>query len=64
MLAKKTFEINPHHPVIKELLSKVKMSGEDEVDTQVVEYADMLYNMALLNSGFLVDDPAEFNAPI
>jgi HSP90 family molecular chaperone len=24
MLAKKTFELNPHHPVIKELLSKVK----------------------------------------
>ena len=65
MLAKKTLELNPHHPVIKELLSKIKQSGGgDEVDPEILEYADMLYNMALLNSGFLIEDPAEFNSPI
>jgi len=26
MLAKKTLELNPHHPVIKEMLNKVKQS--------------------------------------
>jgi HSP90 family molecular chaperone len=30
MLAKKTLELNPHHPVIKEMLNKVKQSeGEN-----------------------------------
>ena len=33
MLAKKTLEINPHHPVIKEMLQKVKNS--EEVDEEV-----------------------------
>lgn len=27
MLAKKTLELNPHHPVVKEMLNKVKMMG-------------------------------------
>ena len=64
MLAKKTLELNPHHPVIKEMLNKVKSSGGDEMDYSVVEYADMLYNMALLNSGFLIEDASSFNDPI
>jgi heat shock protein 90kDa beta len=33
MLAKKTLEINPHHPVIKEMLQKVKNS--EDVDEEV-----------------------------
>lgn len=33
MLAKKTLELNPHHPVIKEMLNKVKsLSGSDNED--------------------------------
>lgn len=33
MLAKKTLELNPHHPVIKEMLNKVKeMSGDDDIN--------------------------------
>lgn len=64
MLAKKTLELNPHHPVIKELLSKVKASAGGEVDVEVVEYADLLYNMALLNSGFLIENPSDFTAPL
>jgi HSP90 family molecular chaperone len=64
MLAKKTLEINPHHPVIKEMLNRIKQSGKDEIDQDVTEYADMLYNMSLLNSGFLIENPVDFNAPI
>lgn len=64
MLAKKTFELNPHHPVIKELLSKVKAAQGGEVSEEVTEYADLLYNMALLNSGFLIETPTDLTAPL
>lgn len=62
MLAKKTLELNPHHPVIKEMLSKVK--NQEEVDEEVQEYGTLLYNMALLNSGFLIENPTEFIVPM
>lgn len=62
MLAKKTLELNPHHPVIKEMLQKVKNS--EEVDEEVKEYGTLLYNMALLNSGFLIENPTEFIVPM
>ena len=64
MLAKKTLELNPHHPVIKELLSKVKASAGGEIEKEVSEYADLLYNMALLNSGFLIENPVDFTQPL
>ena len=65
MLAKKTLELNPHHPVIKEMLSKVKVASSDEdISQEITEYADLLYNMALLNSGFLVENPADFTQPL
>ena len=62
MLAKKTLELNPHHPVIKEMLQRVKNEGE--VDEEVKEYGTLLYNMALLNSGFLIEHPTEFISPM
>lgn len=63
MLAKKTLELNPHHPVIKEMLNKVKQSeGENEdLETELREYADLLFNMAMLNSGFNIENPVEFS---
>lgn len=64
MLAKKTLELNPHHPVIKELLSRVKAAAGGDLDPEVVEYADILYNMAMLNSGFLIENPTEFTSPL
>lgn len=65
MLAKKTLELNPHHPVIKEMLAKVKAAaGNEEMDQEVVEYGDLLYNMALLNSGFLIENPSDFTQPL
>mmetsp|Transcript_9725 Transcript_9725/g.9432 ORF Transcript_9725/g.9432 Transcript_9725/m.9432 type:complete len:140 (-) Transcript_9725:39-458(-) len=65
MLAKKTIELNPHHPVIKEMLSKVKNIDEnEELEQELREYADLLYNMALLNSGFLIDNPTDFTLPL
>ncbi len=64
MLAKKTLELNHHHPVIKELLQKVKAAEGGEVAPEVVEYADLLFNMAMLNSGFLIENPSDFTVPL
>lgn len=64
MLAKKTLELNPHHPVIKSLLNKVKEAGDGELDPDTIEYADLLYNMAMLNSGFLIENPTDFTQPM
>ena len=64
MLAKKTFEINPHHPVIKEMLNKVRNLGEEDTSEELSEYADLLYNMALLNSGFLIENPTDMTVPL
>ena len=64
MLAKKTLELNPHHPVIKEMLTRVKGAMGGEIDDSVKEYAILLYNMALLNSVFLIENPADFIAPM
>ena len=64
MLAKKTLELNPHHPVIKEMLNVVRTAGDGEVDEETKSYAVLLYNIALLNSGFLIENPGEFTEPI
>jgi heat shock protein beta len=66
MLAKKTLELNPHHPVIKELLQRVKaaQAAGEEVETEVQEYGTLLYNMGLLNSGFMIEDPTSFINPL
>ena len=65
MLAKKTLELNPHHPVIKEMLNKVKAMPDDpSLEVELTEYADLLYNMALLNSGFLIENPSDFSVPL
>jgi len=64
MLAKKTLELNPHHPVIKELLNRVRGVSEGEIDQDTKDYAELLFNIALLNSGFLIENPADFTSPI
>lgn len=61
MLAKKTLELNPHHPVIKEMLQRVK---DEQVDQDLKDYGTLLYNMALLNSGFLIENPSDFVTPL
>jgi hypothetical protein len=63
MLAKKHFEINPNHPVMKELLQRIKTSGGSP-DKDTEELADLIYDIALLNSGFSIDDPTRLNAKV
>jgi hypothetical protein len=64
MLAKKTLEINPHHSVMKELLSKVKNSVDGKLDDATEDLARLMYNMAMLNSGFNIEQPADFTVPL
>jgi heat shock protein 90kDa beta len=60
LLARKTLEVNPSHPVIKKMLAKVKEAGSAEPEKSIVELSDVLFDAALLNSGFNVDDSAAF----
>jgi len=55
MSAKKSLEINPHHPVMKKILEKVKESEDSSLDEASTEYADLLFQMALLQSGFTIE---------
>lgn len=60
MMAKKTLEINPHHSAMKEMLTKVKASVDNKLDDTTEDLAKLMYNMALLNSGFNIDEPTAF----
>merc|ERR1712038_276931 len=51
--AQKTLEINPGHPVMKRLMSWAVSIPNDEVAKNI---AMTLYDMALLNSGFVISD--------
>lgn len=55
MKATRILEINPNHPIF-EALANVYAQNKDEVK----EYADLLYDQALLIEGFAIDNPAEF----
>jgi len=54
---KKTFEINPRHPVIKELLRRVEADKNDE---NALNTAQLLFETATLRSGFIVQDQVGF----
>ena len=57
MKGKKTLEINPFSPVIKQLKMRVE-SAPDAEETK--EMCKLLFDTALLTSGFSIDQPAEF----
>uniref|UniRef100_A0A8I5TC98 Endoplasmin n=1 Tax=Pongo abelii TaxID=9601 RepID=A0A8I5TC98_PONAB len=50
---KKTFEINPRHPLIRDMLRRIK---EDEDDKTVLDLAVVLFETATLRSGYLLPD--------
>ena len=64
MLAKKTLELNPHHSVMKEMLNKVKESVDGELDGATEDLATLMFNMAMLNSGFNIEDPSDMTSPL
>jgi len=57
MSSKRVLEINPAHPVIRELLERVKEGADDETK----ELATVLYETALLNSGYSLHDTHGFS---
>merc|ERR1712045_314784 len=55
MSGRKTLEINPNHPVIADLLAKVKVSKEDAA---ALDTAQVLFQTAILESGYEIADPS------
>ena len=54
---KKNLVINPYHPFIKELLERVKAGADNETE----ESAKLLFEVAMLNSGFSLKNPTTFS---
>merc|ERR1712013_911493 len=55
MSGRKTLEINPNHPVVIDLLAKVKADKEDKA---AVDSASVLFQTALIESGYEIADPS------
>ena len=61
LMAKKTLEINPRHPFIVELADRA-LNKPDEEETR--DIATLLYDTALLNSGFALENAKDFNSRV
>merc|ERR1719337_389227 len=55
MAGRKTLEVNPNHPVVVDLLNKVKADKEDKA---AMDSAQVLFQTALIESGYEIADPA------
>eukprot|EP00930_Biecheleria_cincta_P098115 TRINITY_DN897_c0_g1_i5.p1 TRINITY_DN897_c0_g1~~TRINITY_DN897_c0_g1_i5.p1 ORF type:complete len:731 (-),score=267.54 TRINITY_DN897_c0_g1_i5:177-2222(-) len=55
MAGRKTLEINPNHPVVVDLLAKVKASESDEAAGNT---AEVLFQTAIIESGYEIADPS------
>merc|ERR1711939_550718 len=55
MSGRKTLEVNANHPVIVDLLAKVK---KDKTDEAALDSAQVLFQTALIESGYEIADPS------
>merc|ERR1711907_597364 len=55
MSGRKTLEVNPNHPVVVDLLEKVK---NDKENAAALDTAQVLFQTALIESGYEIADPS------
>jgi len=55
MSGRKTLEVNPNHPVVVDLLAKVKA---DKGNAVAIDTAQVLFQTALIESGYEIADPS------
>jgi len=58
---KRVLEINPRHPIVKRLLTLVK---DGNTDDSTADVAHVLYDIALLNSGYSLPEPADLTGRV
>merc|ERR1711975_1697 len=57
MVSQKTLEINPAHPIVRELKSRVEADPKDQ---DAKDIASTLFDVALVGTGLTPSDPADF----
>merc|ERR1712064_155536 len=55
MSGRKTLEVNPNHPVVVDLLAKIK---DDKENAAALDTAQVLFQTALIESGYEIADPS------
>ncbi|XP_045125211.1 endoplasmin-like isoform X1 [Portunus trituberculatus] len=58
---KKTLEINPRHPLVKELLRRVE---SDPADEKAKNIAEMMFHTATLRSGYMLRNTVDFSKSV
>ncbi|KAK9283656.1 hypothetical protein L1049_011906 [Liquidambar formosana] len=61
MRGRRVFEINPEHPIIKNLNAACQSSQDDDDALRAI---DLLYDTALVSSGFTPENPAQLGGKI